>query len=147
MAYTPEQQVIVNKGMAIVKAQLGLTNVIPSNWTYEQRSAYNKSLATWLLQNASNTLSKDQVGVANAIASKQYTPLEDDSFDWGMFFEEAGTQLASINNTLNPLSADNREGVATTVKWLVIAGVVVVGAIYLSPYLAPKIKEAIKSVK
>jgi len=39
------------ESIAAVREQFGLTDVLPSDWSYDQRTQYNKALAAYILAN------------------------------------------------------------------------------------------------
>jgi hypothetical protein len=82
-------QIATNRANAVasVRASLGLNN-LPSTWTYAQRNAYNKALATYISTHPDQFASQDLIN-AEAVEKKQPGELEDASFDWGMFGAEA----------------------------------------------------------
>lgn len=130
------------QAIQVVRSRLGLTGKYVSDWTYAERIAYNQALAEELLKNPSS-ISQNQRVTASRILSRGYQPLEDTGFDVGLFVQELGNQAVSLNDTLNPLSEGNRDGLATAIKWLAIAAVVTAGLVYFAPFIAPKIKQAI----
>ncbi len=89
--------------VATVRAQMGLDKLPPSEWLLEQRQAYNKALAAYILANPVGFTSQD-AGTAAHVASTNYEPLSDTSFDWAMFgdavAEEAGKTAAGFKFSL-----------------------------------------------
>ena len=58
-----------------------------------------------------------------------------------IFTEELGNQAVKLNDTLNPLSENNRAGLASTVKTLVYVAVIVAVVIYVAPYAIKNFKK------
>lgn len=79
------------QAVATVRAQLGLNNT-PSSWTYEQRTAYNKALAAYILARPLGFTAAD-AGTAAHVASANYQPLENAGWSWAMFGSELKNNL------------------------------------------------------
>jgi hypothetical protein len=103
-------------------AALGLTGIAPSDFTLEQRQAYNQALVKQILAYP-NSFSPEEVN--------QAATMNTDYGLRGYYFDSAlGTALSSVADTvtkINPLDASN---IKTVGMWLLIAGVVL-GAFYL----------------
>jgi len=84
------------QSIAAVRSALGLSNT-PSNWSYDERTNYNKALAAYILANESVTAAARPL-IAH-VANSEPGPLVDDSFDWSMF----GTEVANNAEALNPV--------------------------------------------
>ncbi|HTJ77673.1 MAG TPA: hypothetical protein VL357_01635 [Rariglobus sp.] len=117
---TPEE-IISNRQAAIatVRAQMGLSNT-PSDWTYEQRVAYDKALAAYILANSSQ-FDATEISIANSVSSQTFSPLEDASFDWGAFGTETFQPLADAAQSVG----SGILTVANAAKWAIPALVVV----------------------
>ncbi len=87
---TPRQ-----KAVSIVRAQLGLANIAPASWTYEQRTRYNQALAAYILENP-GLFSKQDLDSAALVFGKAYSPLQDTSFDWSQFGDEFSANAAPV---------------------------------------------------
>lgn len=90
--------------VAAVRAQLGLTNIPPSEWSYDTRVNYNKTLAEYIRVNAASFSAQDQF-VAAQINQETISPLADTglSSDLSAFggefvnqLEQAGGKVAAI---------------------------------------------------
>lgn len=102
---------------ATVKASLGLP-ASPLDWTYEQRVAYNKALAAYILANPAQFETVD-LNTAQIVTGKTYSGLDDASFSWGEF----GAEIVNQSEEINPFSVRNR----TQSKYVFIAVLAVVG--------------------
>lgn len=82
-----------------VRARLGLSDT-PSDWTYAQRTTYNRELALEI-QKYPQSFTEQTLTTAQGIASKTYSPLEDTSIAWGDFAADVvpkvGFSLAGIS--------------------------------------------------
>lgn len=120
----------LQEAIASVRASLGLSNS-PSEWSYEQRIAYNKALATYI--NASPQSYDEQTQAsAQIVAAAQYSPLEDtgvlaDLSAFGSALEDealaAGNKVAGVGN-----------GILDTLglaKWLIPAAAIILVGILL----------------
>ena len=97
---TPEQARAT--AVNVVRTQQGLAGIPPANWTYDQRTAYNKALAAYILAHPVGFTSAD-AGTAAQISSKNYDALSDASFSWGMFVEETvNLSLIHISEPTRP---------------------------------------------
>ena len=98
---TPDQ-IASNRAAAVatVRAQQGLSNT-PTDWTYDQRVAYDKALAAYILANAA-LFDSTEISIAETVSQQTYSPLEDDTFQWGEFavdtFQPASDALQSIGS-------------------------------------------------
>lgn len=98
--------------IAAVRAQLGLSNT-PSDWTYDERTKYNKALASYIAANAALFPPQD-VEVAQNIQSESISPLGDTSYladinTFGSAFTDellsAGEKVGQVGNgVLNGIS-------------------------------------------
>jgi len=112
------------ESIATVKAQFGLTNVLPSDWSYDQRTQYNKALAAYILAN--ETVTDAARPLIAKVANSEPGPLVDDSFDWSMF----GTEVANNAEALNPVPS----WISST-KWLLPVLAVLALAFFFAPKL------------
>lgn len=105
-------QIAANRAEAIkiVRAAQGL-NDTPSSWTYDQRTRYNNALATYFLTHPEKFGSQD-LNTAERVVKNPAQPLEDTSFDWGMFAAEAvkpaGDALKSVGDGAFTVAAMSR---------------------------------------
>lgn len=90
---------------ARVRAALGLAEIPPANWTYEQRIAYNKALAAAILTD-SGPASAEELARAQNIAAKEYLPVE--SYGLGDAAGDFTAEFIAQGQAINPLSAQNR---------------------------------------
>jgi len=66
---------------------------VKSDWSYAQRLAYNKAFADRVLNlGAAAGFSGTEIATAAHISSNPGAPLEDTSFDWGIFGDEVLNQ-------------------------------------------------------
>jgi hypothetical protein len=112
------------ESIAAVRSQFGLTNILPIDWSYDQRTQYNKALAAYILKN--ETVSgTDRLRLAHVAASEP-GPLVDDSFDWSMF----GAEIVKNAEELNPVPS----WVSST-KWLLPVLAVLALAFFFAPQI------------
>lgn len=90
---------------ARVRSALGLAEIPPANWTYEQRNAYNKALASAILTD-SDPASADELTRAQNIAGKEYAALE--NYGLGDAASDFTAEFIAQGQAINPLSAQNR---------------------------------------
>ena len=114
---------------AAIIAKLGLPND-GTAWSYEQRTAYLKASAAYTLA-APAQFTADDLAIARRVLGATFEPLEtytvtDAAKDFG---EEFARQAVSINDAVNPLAEANRAGFASTLKWTLVAGVLIYVAI------------------
>lgn len=114
---------------AAIIAKLGLSSDA-STWSYEQRTAYLKASAAYTLA-APAQFTADDLALARRVLGATFEPLEtytvaDAAKDFG---EEFAAQAVSINDAVNPLAEANRAGFASTLKWTLVAGVLIYVAI------------------
>ena len=110
-----------------VRAAQGLTDLAPSDWSYDQRVSYNQALAALIAQNASS-FPPQEVEVARAIQAETVSPLADTSVsaDLGAFgsafldnVEKAGDSVADVGR--GALAGISIAGMA--IPLLVVVGV------------------------
>lgn len=65
--------------VATVRAQFGLTNIPPDQWSYDQRIAYNRALATYIL-NHPGLFTASESNTALQVNNQFTSGLEDTSF-------------------------------------------------------------------
>lgn len=123
---TSTEQAIRDGHIARVRAALGLSNIPPSSWTYEQRTAYNKALAAAILADAANATPTD-IATAQRVSATEYSPLERYAFGdmVGDFFAE----FAAQGQAINPLSEQNRGKTARTLSAIAAIAAVVFFAV------------------
>lgn len=80
--------------VAAVRQQQGLAGIPPAQWSYDQRTAYNKALAAYILARPSGFTATD-AGTAAQISARDYSPLQDASFSWGEFTDEVTDRAAA----------------------------------------------------
>jgi len=90
------EQITANRKSAgnLVRYQLGLDLIAESDWTYEQRTAFNKSLAAYIAAHPNAFAASDLV-TAQQVTTNQYTPLQDSSFDAGEFLSTTAANAAA----------------------------------------------------
>lgn len=99
--------------IALAREQLQLESVPPSDWTYEQRIAYNKLLASLISENA-DSFPPQEVAFARSVVTKAIDPLADNSTldDFRVFGDEFASQLEQTADAV----ADVGRGVRDTVS-------------------------------
>jgi hypothetical protein len=125
-----EEQAIRDARNARVRASLGLASIPPADWTYEQRTAYNKALAAAILADASSpvgAVSPQELATAQRVSEKEYGPLERYALgdQVGDFFGELVSQAEQIN----PLSEQNRGKTVRTLSAIAAIAAVVFFAV------------------
>lgn len=115
-----------NTAVATVKARMGLANVPPSQWSYDQRQAYLKALSAELIRVGAN-LPASEVAFARKVNASPTTSLEDASFDWGLFASESVRPLGEAAQSIG----DGVFSVAKLAKWILPIGAVVASVILL----------------
>lgn len=108
-----DEQIQANRKSAsnVIKIQLNLDQTANSDWTYDQRTQYDKALAAYILAHPAAFASQD-IQTAQKVKSTDYSPLDDTDFSYSDFGNEvvnnvvdAGTKVASIGtgvlNTAN----------------------------------------------
>lgn len=98
-----------------VRDRLGLT-APASEWTYEQRIIYNRTLAAHI-QNYPQSFTPAVLEIAAGVQQSTNAPLESVSFDWGTFAAD---------------TLDNAPGVLNGFTNKLILGVVVVAVVYFA---------------
>ena len=95
---------------ANVRAELSLTDLPPSDWSYSQRIEYNKRLAAVIAANPASFSEQDN-RTAEIVTGKTYSPLSENSAldDLETFADAIGDEAASINEAVNPFSSGNRK--------------------------------------
>lgn len=89
----------------VIRKRLGLLEIPPSDWTYEQRVEYNRELAQYIADNP-QSFQDTEIQTAKDIASKAIDPLDDTSLmaSVGLFGDaflvEAETVLETGGKTL-----------------------------------------------
>jgi len=110
MSLSAEQIQLNRKSAAnVIRAQQGLQDFAPADWTYEQRTNYNKALAAYIAANPSLFSEMDLI-TAKDVQNTDYGFVSDYSYSdaFADFKSELGNQVVSINNTVNPFSEENR---------------------------------------
>jgi|GEM_PF-3593886 hypothetical protein len=124
---TSAEQAIRDARNARVRASLGLANIPPSSWTYEQRVAYNKALASAILSDSAPATAQD-LATAQAIAAKEYSPLE--TYTLGDAASDFTAELVNQAQGVNPFSEQNRGKTRNVLIALVLlAGTVFFGVL------------------
>ena len=118
----------------VVRYNLGLDQIAPSDWTYSQRTAYNKALAD-LIAKYPDRFSAQEQQVAEVVNAKAYEPLDTSGVldDLQTFGGALVDEAAALNADINPFSAQNRQ----FLFWLAVAGV---GLYFLAPSIATLIR-------
>jgi len=95
------------------RAQLGLADTAPADWTYNERVEYNKLLASLIAANA-DSFPPQEVAIARQVEQKAYDPLADNSAldDLRTFGSEFASQLEQTVDA----AADVGRGVRDTVS-------------------------------
>lgn len=124
---TPDQ-ISANRAAAVaaVRSALGLSGLAPADWTYDQRTTYNKALAAYIASRPEQFSDQDTRN-AEAIGKQAYSALEDTSFDTGLFVSEAIKPVADAAKSVG----DGVLSVASAAKWALPLGAVVVGVLLL----------------
>lgn len=118
--------------IAKVRVSLGLSTTPPTEWTYDQRVAYNKALSAEIIRRAAD-FPPSEVATAKAINAAPTSELEDASFDFGMF----GSEMLNNAQELNPVGS-----LAKSLKWLVPVLAVLAVAFYFAPQIGTAIDNA-----
>lgn len=123
-----DAQIAANRKSAgnLVRYQLGLDTIAESDWTYEQRTAFNKALATYIADHPS-AFSQQDVLTAGIVQQNTYQPLEDASFSTSDFLSTTAANAAAPFKAIG----DGIITTATAARWAipVIVGVVVIMAL------------------
>lgn len=116
------EQIAANRAAAVqtVRAALNLADRQPVDWTYEERTGYNKALAAYIAARPEQFTDAELRG-AEAISKSNYTELEDAGFDVGMFVVETAKPGLDAMKSVG----DGVLTVANSAKWVipVVAGV------------------------
>lgn len=125
---TPEE--IRIQTSTLIRGQQGLS-ADPSSWSYEQRVAYNKAYADYILANPS-LFNANSIEVANHVRTAIYSPLADTSVasDLSQFGTEFTNNLVDAGNSVGGIG----RGVLAAAKWsafLIPGGLIIVAGIYL----------------
>jgi hypothetical protein len=122
------EQISANRAAAVVAVRdaLGLSKIEPSRWTYEERIAYNKALAAYIAARPEQFSAQD-LTTAEYVGKANYVPLEDASFDYGMFAVETVKPAADALKSVG----DGVLTVANSAKWAIPLGFAVVGVLLL----------------
>lgn len=112
---TPDQ-IAANRALAVqtVRAAQGLTNIAPVDWTYDQRTAYNHALADYIATNANQFSDQDNLN-AQLIASTNYQPLADSSFDWATFAVDTAKPVTAAAQSIG----NGVLSVANAAQWVI----------------------------
>lgn len=108
-----------DKIIADVRAKLGLQNRAPIDWTYEERTAYNKALAAAIL--ADPAAPAAAVETAQTVMNANYAPL--DNYSVLQKLEDFTGEVVSQEENLNPFSVQNRGKTAFVIATAIIIGV------------------------
>ena len=115
MATDANARLNLRTAAANVRGQLALSDT-PSDWTYDERIAYNRRLAVYI-QQYPQSFTPEILRVARTVELDSYQPLADTSFDWGEFAAEtAGNAPAVLGGFTNKL----------------LLGAVIVAAVYFA---------------
>lgn len=105
------EQIQLNRKSAanVIRAQQGLQDFAPADWTYEQRTNYNKSLANYIAANPSLFAEGDLI-TAKDVQNTDYGFISDYTAGdvFSDFTSEIANQAVSINSAVNPFSEENR---------------------------------------
>lgn len=108
---------------AALKVEMSLPDD-KTKWSYEQRVAYNKEFAKRIIDlGTSAGFTGTEIAVAERVKSQPFAPLEDTSFDWGMF----GNEILNQAEDINPFSERNRSQTGL----MIFAGIVIIGLAYV----------------
>ena len=136
---TSAEQATRDARNARVRASLGLADIPPSAWTYEQRIAYNKALASAVLSDSANATPQD-LNTARNVAAKEYTPIE--SYGLGDAAGDFTAEFANQAERINPLSQRNWGGTR-----LVIIGAILLAAVVYFGGLASRSRAVLTADK
>jgi hypothetical protein len=136
---TTDSQALRDARGARARAALGLSGIPPADWTYDQRTAYNKAVAAAILADSAGATAQD-LATAQRVSAKDYSPLERYAFgdQVGDFFGEVVNQAEEIN----PLSERNR-----STSRLVIIGAILLAAVAYFGVLAGRSRAVIAAAK
>lgn len=136
MSLSAEQIQLNRKSAAnVIRAQQGLQDFAPADWTYEQRTNYNKALANYIAANPSLFAQQDLI-TAKDVQNTDYGFISDYTAGdvFSDFTSEIANQAVSINSAVNPFSEENRGKLFITLA----AGLIIY-------FTAPVIIEAFRS--
>lgn len=122
-------EIAANRAAAIatVRASLNLTDTQPSDWTYDQRTQYNKALATYI-QSHPDQFSDQDALTADLVSKEMYPALQDTSFDTSMFVAET---LKPATDALQSVGSGVLS-IANAAKWaLPLAAILVAGMLLM----------------
>lgn len=124
----------LQQAQAYIRATLGLSDDV-SSWSYDDRIAYNKALATYIAQNASS-FPAQSVGTANAVLNEHASALQDTGFlsDLSVFGSALGDEVLNAGDSV----AGVGRGILSTLSsasWLIpLAAFIVVGILLFGFY-------------
>lgn len=116
----------------VIRTRLGLMDKAPSDWTYEERVAYNKALSGYIAENP-QAFTDGEIQVAKDINQKVLDPLDDTSLmsNLGLF----GNQfLVEAEKVLDTSGSVLRKSIYIAVAVAVLA--------YASPFIIKAWKES-----
>lgn len=110
--------------VALIRKLEGLDQKPPTTWTYEERVKYNARLAEYIASRPGD-FTQSEINVAEWVAASPYQPLEDTSFDWGMFATESVRPVGEAAQAVG----DGVFSVLRSARWaipvLAVAGLIV----------------------
>jgi hypothetical protein len=112
--------------VTLIRSQQGLANTAPADWTYEQRVAYNKALATYIATNPALFTAQD-ADTAAAVTVAAYAPLSDNSIlgDVATFGSAFGDEVLKAGDKVADVGRGALDAVSFVGKLLPIAAVFV----------------------
>lgn len=101
-----------------------------TNLTYEQRLDYTREVAKVILEHPER-FTPATVETAKATLNKNYSPLEDPSFNWEQFAGEVGNEVAELGDSAAGVGEGVKKALALSAWLIPVAVVVAVGILLL----------------
>ncbi len=117
----------LQQAQAYIRATLGLSDDV-SSWSYDERIAYNKALATYIAQNASS-FPAQSVGTANAVLNEHASAIQDTGFlsDLSAFGSAFGDEVVNAGESVAGIGQGFLSFASLTKYLIPLAGIIIVG--------------------
>ncbi len=117
----------LQQAQAYIRATLGLSDDV-SSWSYDERIAYNKALATYIAQNASS-FPAQSVGTANAVLNEHASAIQDTGFlsDLSAFGSAFGDEVVNAGESVAGIGQGILSFASLTKYLIPLAGIIIVG--------------------
>ena len=122
------------QAQANIRATLGISDD-PTTWSYDQRQAYNRSLAQWIAANP-DSVSSTETQIASGILNENATPLDDVSFlsEGSAFFSAFEDEALAAGDKIGGIGRGVLN-LANSASWIIpLAGGIVVVILLLGFY-------------